>query len=356
MMSSLPILDATVLTNLQSCQRQALLFADWQPIKWRPKSLFDHCLRNAIVTLSSGIDAATVAIEARAEFMEKAANPGLDILGKMKPGYGPYTIAKDYCAMLDTILRSLSRLTLLKLSPVPMTVDWCFLSRQDDLGQLHRWITVDHWDEDELTRQLHSWYTIGDVVFAEAPMMIHAIEIGRQQNGRRSSPWARIFKNPDLPNLKLRFRGKTQWSDGVRSSTGKHETRKKSGELKGWIPVYLADMLNFSPDAWVEQLWNEGLAQELVHHITVNVPSEPVCQDTRIQIRTEAERLHRLLEGHTAETWATLPMSRAACDPPGRPCPFQPACYSEQIVQLENLGLFSRRNRSSQNMKERVLV
>src|SRR5258705_7349655 len=157
-MSAPLILDAPTITDWQSCKRKYLLHKEWRPVKWRAHSLFDACLRQAIFAISNGKDAITMASDARAAFLLAAANPGLEV----PQGSQPYTIAKDWCTMLETILRAVSRLTLLTLHepayvPLDQITVWQPLAWADDTGQLHRWITVDRWDEDTLYREMHGW-------------------------------------------------------------------------------------------------------------------------------------------------------------------------------------------------------
>ena len=96
------ILDARTLTTLQSCPRRFLLEADYEVLRWRPKALLDACLRRGIAAISNGADAGATTSMMKVEFMQVAANPGIEVAY----GANPYVIAKDYCAMLDTVLRA----------------------------------------------------------------------------------------------------------------------------------------------------------------------------------------------------------------------------------------------------------
>jgi len=259
--------------------------------------------------------------------METAANPGLD-----SPHPHPYQQAKDYCAVIDTVLRAVARLTLLtvaEMEPAPINAQtsWKFSSWRDEAGTLHRWITVADWGRDAMARELHGWATIGDMAMARAPMMIHVIEIGTERNGRRASVWARGWRNPGLPNTKMHF-------------------RQPSGKpFNGWTPVYYADERH-DPDAWVEQMFNEGSAQEHLHHADVRELSELTVEDTRRQIRVELGRMEELLRSMRSDRgmlWRLVPMARGACDG-FVPCPFQEACYGELVKDIGDLGLYRRKD------------
>lgn len=315
-------IDARIISEHQSCRRKTLLGHDYRLRRWRTKSLFDACLRRAIFTLSSGADPISVSSDAQAQFMQTAADPGLDL----PAGANPYKIAKDHCAMLSTIIISLSKLILLTLRE-PRTValgssaTWHPLSWADESGALHRWITVDRWGTDELAREGHSWYVLGDIAVSRVPMTLHVIEIGQQRKGRRASPWARAWQHPGLPNRKLRF------------------LQKDGTPFHGWKPVYLADV-GMDVGEWVETMWTEGAAQALLHHVEVVVPPNSVCDDTVRQILWEAAAIRELVEERASGGYLAQPMSRGACDAGHVACPFQEICYSVTPVDVLATGLY----------------
>jgi len=319
------VLDARSIGDYQSCRRKFLLAHDYRKLRWRPKDLFDACLRSAVVRLSQkGGDGALLGSEASAWFLSAAANPGLDILNG-----NPYEIAKDYCAMLETILRALARMSLLMvkdLPPVQLTpsISWAFLSHADDSGTLHRWISLDSWDRSDQVREAHSWAVIGDIVMARAPMVLHVVEIGRQIKGRRASAWARAFKHPGLPNLKVRFR------------------RTDGQSFQGWKPVYVADGASPDYDEWTEKMWEEGASQSLVHHVTLEAPTDAIADRAMTEILTEGLAMRRLVTEKMSSPWSTLPMARNACDA-YFPCPFQLVCYSPTVVDPQVLGVYQAR-------------
>jgi len=319
-------MDAHQIGEWQSCQRLWRLSRDWHRLRWHPKRLFDALLRRGILAISNAIPVDTTIMEARAQYMQSAANPGLDV------STDPYRLARDWCALLDVLLRSVARQGVPKAlkehPPVRLNslTAWEPLSYLAD-GVLHRWITLDSWGEDDLSRELHSWRVIGDVAVTKLPLVLHVIEIGQTRNGRRATAWVRAWKHPAMPSLQMRF-------------------RKKDGkEFKGYLPYHLADHRELDVDAWVEQLWREGAAEELLHELRVNVPTELQCAEVVRDILTESVMMRVLNVESTS--WRDLPMSRNACDT-FYPCPFQEVCYSGgSLVEIQSMGLYRKRERSA---------
>ena len=326
------ILDAASLTRFQGCKRSYLLALDWQVRLWSPKRLFDSILRRSIFDLSSGTDIDLVASSARERFLSTAADPGLDARGNT------YELAKDWCALLETILRTLPKITLLALAEVPNArlsslAEWRFSSHADDSGTLHRWITVDRWDEDALAREMHGWYTFGDIAVAGQGMVLHAIEIGQQRHGHHATSWTRAYRHPGLPNLKMHFR------------------RRDGRKFQGWDPVYLADDPRANVQAWVDQAWAEGATPLLLHHVTVNPPPDDVCADTRAQMLMEVLRMRELAEERASQPWHTQAMSRGQCDL-WVPCPYQYCCHAPRLVDPRETGLYDRRDAPARDRKQ----
>lgn len=319
------VLDGTLLDDWQACRRRSLLNADWRYTRWRPKSLLDACLRRGISQLCSGTppDLPRILADARSQFMQTAANPGLDTT------HPPYQVAKDHCAMISTILTGIARLTLLVAKDVPpirlsSRLSWRPLSPADESGTLHRWITVDRWDQAHLMREMHGWRIFGDIAITGQPLTLHVIVIGQERKGRRASPWARAWKHPTMPKLKLRFK------------------RNDGSSFNGWLPVYLADDPYGDVDAWVDQMYREEAAQELILHVPINAPSERVCAETRAQIMLEGSRMMDAWNDRGAVGWSSWPMSRGSCD--GMvPCVFQWLCHAETVQDPEKVGLYQRR-------------
>lgn len=325
------LLDASQLATYQRCRRNWLLERDWRFLKWHPKSLADHCLREGVFRLSSGESVEATVVEVTARYLTLAANPGLDLA----MGGDPYQVARDWCAALSTILTGISRLTLLSLSRVPYQPlaedqSWLPLSFADESGILHRWITVDAWDSDAQARAVHSWLTVADMAVMDAGMQLHVIVVGRMKDGRRQSPWCRAYKHPVIAG-RLRFQ----------RPDGKGGWRSLNGDQ--WKPVWLADMHGQDVSQWVDLMTADGLMPRLQSHPTIAALSAESRRLVLAQIRQEATEMRRLLAAN--QSWESVPMNRGACDG-WRPCPHQGgACYrpAGASLDLAESGLYQLR-------------
>lgn len=315
------ILDSYSIGEFQSCRRRWVLNRAWRPIRWNPKRLADGILRDGILSLVGGKSLAEVTADARARYLQIAANPGLDVMAD------PYTLAKEWCGLMDTVLHGLVKDGLPKeLTEFPRVtlnsfVEWD-VSVPFDGKSLHRWITLDHWGAADLARELHSWRTIGDIALSQHSMILHVIEIGQIRSGRRSSAWTRGWKHPTMPSLRMRFKG------------------KQAGAFQGWKPIYYSDGGHEAKE-WVDQMWQEGVGTDLIHHIRLQSASEARAAAVTKDVLVESLEMRRLVDD--AVTWDAVPMSRNACDT-WSVCPFQKVCYAkEEVVDIKGIGAFQER-------------
>lgn len=270
--------------------------------------------------------------EMRTRFLDAAANPGLDL----SEGVDPWIVANDYCGMLATVLTAIGRLTLLtlhRLSPIELegSSTWSPFAWKDDSGVLHRWITVDGYDDGVLARECHGWKVFGDICVCDAPLTLHVVSIGQQRGGRRQSPWARAFKDPVIA-------GRFKFQRGNR--------RSGHSPLQGdWRPLWYADQTHPDPEAWCDVMDREEVTPSLLHHIPIAQPSEAVRRDTLDQIARLASQMSRLGSEHPRNSGGMeLPMSRGACDG-WVPCPWQQACFVEpgELHDIGRHGLYQIR-------------
>ena len=320
------ILSASSLTQFQSCARRHALTREWHWPRWRPSALLAHCLRRGWYQLCRGYPVASVGQDAASHFMSLAADPGLDIAGGA--GGDVYRLARDHATMLQTILEYQSRTALPVLRPAPAAtlapdVRWEMSAWRDDSGALHRLVAVDTWDEDALAREVHGWYTIGDIAAADAPMTIHVIEVGQVREGRRASTWVRGYKHATAPNLPIRFRRKHPSGRGRGGDGSDRAPRPALAE--GYHPVWLSDKARPDVRGWVDIMVAEGVAGELVRRVDVRQVGEVTRRETIVQMVAEARRMAAV------PRWQDVPMSRGACD--GMvPCPMQGVCYQPQAA------------------------
>jgi hypothetical protein len=314
------ILTAALLTTWQRCERQYALEREYRVARSRPKQLFDRLLRDAVYKLSSGIAPATAASSAQAEFLEQAARPGIEVPGD------PYTIARDYCAMFETILEAVSRLTLLKLKPGPQVVagehEWHCAAFQDDSGLLHRWTTVDHWNDDSRWREIQGWHVFGDCAAAQQGMVLHVVEIGRQQRGHQHSAWCRAFAHPMMPT--------------------KHRFTKVDGKPleASWPAVWYQNSSRNNGKAWVDLMEADRL--QLIHHIDIREPEDRHIR----QFHREVERESRGMA--EAGPWQHQTMRRVSCNQP-YVCPWQSVCYA-QSSKVDPLAVGGYTSLAKQNI------
>lgn len=310
------ILSADLLSTLQRCPRRYMIEQEYSTVRWPPKSMLEVALRRAIAQISTGADVMITSQGACTWLLEKAAREGLDTL------HDPYTLARDYCAILHTVLEALSRLSLLavKAGPVVQLGEtehcWKINAFQDESGLLHRWAFVTRWDEDTKWRELHSWQCFGDCAAGQVGMMLHVVEIGQQHNGHQHTDWARSYKHPAIHNH-YKFR------------------KVDGGKLEAsWIPVWYQSSDKNDPKTWVDLMQQDGV--NLIHHINIAEPAKEHVQDFYAEIDQEAERISVL------GAWNTVPRSRPACDFP-TPCQWQAACYSRpQVIDIASIGGYTR--------------
>lgn len=317
----LPTMPRTVsaqdLILLQTCQRKYIIQQQYQYLRWNPKALFTAIMRRAIARLGQGLPVTEVSSSAKTQFLQAARSPGLDVLGE-----DPFIISKEYCGLLATTLEFLSRGELPALGSAPVVplssdISWQCLAQPDKSGQLHRWVFLDAFGEDDLARELHGWPVFGDIAAAQAPMMLHVLVIGQRRDGRRASPWVRAFRQAAMPS-RIQFQ------------------RKSGAGLQGdWKPVWFQDSADPDPVAWVDRMIAERVPAELVHHLPVKGVSEAHRQSFIEQVTEEVRRMEALREADPF----SLPMSRGACDFPTT-CQHQAACYGSASFEWVGSGLY----------------
>lgn len=335
------ILTARQLIAFQQCRRRYMLEQNWRVRRYRPKTLFDSCLREAAVKFSTGSNPEAVISAARARFMSMAANPGLDL----PAGRDSYQETLDWTAMLGTVLTAISRLALLILRPLPpvriaMGVEWQPTAFADDAGTLHRWISVDAWDRDAIARECHSWYALGDMIACDVPMQLHVVVIGQVREGRRISPWCRGYLHPVLAG-ELRFQ-KANPRGGYASLTGDK-----------WKPAWLSDMPRMTASAWCDKMDADGVTPSLLLHPSIAQPTDGARRQLLAEVEEEAWRIEAETERALRKGTGTVdqpsfpaatPGARANCD--GLvPCPWQAACWRPDFdVPVDELGLYDTRH------------
>ena len=150
-------------------------------------------------------------------------------------------------------------------------------------------------------------------------MVLHAIVLGQNRDGRFLSPWTRTYVHPAMPALRWR------WT---------------KPEDTSWKPVQLLDQSRLDVSEWIDKAWEQGAIQPLLQDQEVKLPSDSVCRDTKYQIVREASEMARLIEER--RSYLAEPMSRGACDLYS-PCHYQPVCHVPEPVDLVQIGLYVNR-------------
>lgn len=317
--------DAAAITDWQTCERKWSIGRKWMMRRWRPKHLADTLLRRGIVAIAAKEDPVKVALAARRRLLEIAVDPGFDMVAD------PYKVAHDWAAVVEIILRYQAHVAIpLLYEPAVYTdaaekrkSDWKFNSWADESGQLHRWLTVDHWDDEALHREAHSWRTIGDIAAARQSMMLHVFDVGQSHGGRHSSTWTRAYRHPVMTSLRPRF-------------------AKPQGST--YKPFYFVDQTEYSAAEWIAMARSERAFDSVSHVQIIDCPPDEVCQEVEKQITA--------IEGQMAAVaqvpWRQLPMSRGACDL-FFPCPYQNICYDTARTPIDRMGLYIPRNGAGSN-------
>jgi len=318
------IVSAADIVTFQACRRRYLYSRKWRALRWLPKLLLDACLRQGIIDLGQGKPLADVISSATTRFYGAASSPGLDL----PPGIDPYKLAIDHIACLETLLTTLSRRPLATTIPVKSKVlfseaEWAFTSYQDANGELHRTITVSDYGEDTLTREMHSWYVVGDICVAKKPMHLHFIEIGQIRDGRRHTPWCKAMEHAFIAK-RIKFQNK-----GAKPLQG------------NWKSVWLSESSVWKAEDWCDVLFHEDVPDTLMHDVVIEVPSKERVADTLQQILIEARSMQEWEQA--VQNPNLVPMTRAACDFPYT-CSFVPCCYGPQVdVDVAGLGIYKPR-------------
>lgn len=312
------ILSARLLTTFQRCRRQYALEREYSTVRRRPRSLFEQLLRRMVFIISNGGSHEEAASEACADFMEAAASPGLDT------PHDPYTLARDYVAIIQTVAEALSRTVLLTVQPAkPVLIgewdehEWkpdCFV---DESGTLHRWVVVDKWTEDAKWRELQGWGVFGDCAALAAPMDLHVVEIGQTRGGHQHCHWCRAYKHPAI--------------------LGRTAFQKRDGTPleKSWKPIWYQDSVRNAPGSWVDQMQRDEV--EMFRHVAIKAPGDEVVERFRRDMEVVSGEILRSL----GSKWEDQVMERVSCNTP-YVCPWQPVCYTPGLVKVEDVGFMRK--------------
>lgn len=209
----------------------------------RPKDLFITQLRSAIRNLTvnnQSLEAATQ--EAVDGLMSAARNPGLDTKH-------PYQTANSLASIIQTSLARIHACHMPRLrdfSPIVLsdTVTHRCSALFEQTPRLHQWAAVESLSS-VMTQDLRR-SVLMDCAASGLPMILHVIEIGRQdEGGRYRSAWCRCFSNPRVARS-WSFRPGKEWRP-VYFEEGKNEPQK-------WIALMESEGVRLIKDVEIKQL------------------------------------------------------------------------------------------------------
>jgi hypothetical protein len=306
------VIDAGLITDLESCERRGYYSRDYLPRKLHPTELTRQAIYEALT-----IDTDTPGAYAGAKGMELCASPGIET------PYGEivYDIGIHHCAIAD-IVTTWARFelgsVLEQLQPVKVgDHTWAPSSLYSEKSDaLVRIVLVDHFSEDRILGESRSWYTLGDIAVYNLPMIIWLVSLGASRAGKRHSAWAKGLMHPK--NGKLRFKPRQNVSQGFKET---------------WVKIWREDYASISQLTWLNAMAEDGVINDLTKEIRVDVLEEEKREEIQKLIGRKASEIQH---------FKTLPDPKfSACDYP-RPCPFRSVCFAPVRATPDDLGFRSR--------------
>ena len=295
------------------CERRYAFERYWEPKVLSPLGLLYRALEGALP-------------ESNPE--ETAKSLAMKIASKMElqvTALDPYQVA-THVGWLAGIIAAYLQAKLGKLQPAPLvkqkSYEWTPGTFEDSTGILHRFVLVDHWSDDRLSAEAHSWATIGELAATGRPLTMHAIVIGAHRGGRRHSAWSKGYLHP--VNKTLRFAAR--------------KNAKHAGLSGDWSVIWREKIPQTSTEQWLAIMAEDGVLAELVFTRFVKLNPD----DRRLlAAKQEIVQIQKAMRDATTKA----PMRRSSCDEMGRgPCPFQAVCYSPiEITPAELPHLFRKR-------------
>ena len=305
------MLSAHNLTIFEKCRRRYAFEKGWEPQQITSFMLLEKALREAVCSPEPEATAESVV-------MRTITQREL-IYSKIVP---TYLIAKATGALAG-ILATFLRFKLGILTPVPpfpfLSVGWESLLFKDSKGTLHRILLVDHWDDDRLTAEAHSWNTIGEMIANNSGFTLHILAIGQMRQGRRQGIWSKGLLHPITKHLRFKRRG----------------AGSAVGVTKNWTTAFREEHPEISTLKWLQVMKDDLMFQDVykTREIVFN-PTDPRIQRARRDMVILIQRMERATEKAI--------MTRSACDSViFGACPFQGVCWAK--VHHSSPGVFEER-------------
>lgn len=307
-------MSAPMLESWDRCRRLWQFQEHWHPIKVTPLGSVYQALREVV---EMPVQAYTGPQMARERVMELAGERGVQT-GQANP-YDVMLHHAHLAEVLARLLRQPQQDRLERFTHPNRQYDYLPESYLIDGGvRLMRFVLADHWDDNRLQAELHSWRTIGDVCVTGLPMGLRVFVIGNSLSGKRYGHFTRAKQHP--------------YDKSVRFARRQH---KGQGFSDTWLTVW-RENTQVAAEPWIAQMARDGVLVECCHEVKVRVPGKL----QRDRVLDDIARIAEEMERSKRET-GMFPMTRSACDMTGRgPCLYQCICYAPADITPGESGLF----------------
>ena len=165
-----------------------------------------------------------------------------------------------------------------------------------------RIVLADRWGDERRGIETRGWRTLGELAAIRKPLMLTAVVIGSTHDGKRISPWTRVYSHPR--NRMYRFKRKTAAEDFGAN----------------WEPIWRENSDIPTAD-WLTLMAKDGCMADGVHTMKIPVPERWTAYMRQMQ-----KLAKEMGEWKPLGNQQTPAMRLAGCDG-FSPCPFRQVCH-----------------------------
>lgn len=252
--------SADLLTAYELCDRKGVWSGQWRLPRLTSTEMLQRAIRVGLTTGGGG-ELSEVGQFAGDAVMELAANPGLELPSGV---HSVHQSAIHHAYLADILTQAIRKPTESPWAvPEPLGQHWTSSALLSPSGtHLRRVVLVSAWNADRHYEEVRSWYGIGEVAMYRIPMQMIVLVVGRNIDGRRSSPWTRGFLHPQ--NHKLRFRKKSKSTFETFSDKWEHVWREDRDEIEA--------------HAWMQAMLDDDILRDVCFTVDIKVPSDEECE------------------------------------------------------------------------------